>query len=427
MADGITMNVSTLLGDPTLSVAAGEEVTCDIQVRNVSGVVDQLSIDVVGPAAPWATVEPATVNLLPGSEATVTVSFSPPRGPDVRAGSYPFGVRVGSREEPDSASVEEGHVEVEPFSDLDAELLPAKRRGRRKATYKLAVENSGNAPARVDVLAVDPEDDQLDIRLDREYFTLQPGTVALLKVRVKPFDRFLRGDPRTHGFEFRVNEEPQDWEPAPELVVKGTMVQDRLMPSWVMPALILLTVLALALTALWFAVVAPNIRTIASQQVEGKVDEASKAAAAASSAAAQAGGAADKAHADLSSAQAATATTSVPQPTPLDFRIATFADPTTDGSYRRFTYTAPNNKKMQISDMFLQNPRGDKGFMRIAIGDKVLLEIGLADLTDTPYSFTNTLQVNAGEPVVVAVNCVTPGGGSARCTPSASFSAKVLP
>lgn len=415
------MKVSTLIGEPSLSVAAGEEVSCEIQVRNVSGVVDQLAVEVVGQSAPWAKVEPATVNMLPGSSATVTVTFSPPRDAEVRAGSYPFGVRVNSREDPDSSSVEEGHVEVEPFSEVDAELLPAKRRGRRKATYKLAVENSGNAAARLEIVAVDPEDDQLDIRLDRTYFTLQPGTVALLRVRVKPFERFLRGEPRTHGFELRINEEAQEWPASDDVAVHGTMVQERLLPGWVLPALVLLTVFAVALTTLWFAVVAPNIRTIATQQVEGKVNDASKAAAAASSAAAAANDKADEVAANLSSAAAA------PQPTPLDFRIATFADPAADGSYRRFTFVAPNGKKMQISEIMLQNPRGDTGFVRVAIGDKVLLEAGLANFSDTTYTYSNALEVNAGQPVVVSVNCTTPGSGSARCTPAAAFSAKLLP
>lgn len=419
------MNAFTQVGEPSLSVAAGAEATTELLLHNHGTVVDQFAVDVVGPARDWVTVAPSTVNLMPGGEATVTVRFAPPRSADVLADTYAYGVRMRSREYPEDSTVVEGHVEVQPFTAIDAELLPAKQRGSRKARYRLAVENAGNTPMRVEVEAIDPEDDQLRIRLDRSFFTVSPATVALLRVRVAPFDRFLRGDPRPHPFELRVLAESSDAvNVADPLLVKGVMIQERMLPKWVLPALALLSVVAVAFTALWFAVLAPTVETIASEQVAGQVSVANDAADAAAEAAAQAEQRDRAAQAKLSQAAAASRANT---PKPLDFRLATFADPVIDGSFQDFGFTAPGRKAMDISDVMMQNPRGDKGFLRISIGGKVLLETGLANFTDQTYSYSKGLHVAAGQQVVVSVNCLTPGAGSVRCSPAVSFSAQVLP
>ncbi|MCS7477124.1 hypothetical protein ACFFQW_40540 [Umezawaea endophytica] len=419
------MKTSTLLGDPTLTVEPGDQVRCAVRVHNAGGVVDQFTVDVIGDAAAWTEVTPASVNLMPDGHVEVEVVFSPPRSTDVAAGQHHVGLRVRSREDPDSSSVEEVVVEVGAFAELDAELLPSKRRGRRGARYRLAVENAGNTPMRVEVDPFDPEDDRIDIRLNRESFTLHPATVALVTVKVRPYRGFLRGEPRQHPFELRLAAEPTvesdvEWTP---LTVRGELVQERLLPGWVLPVLAVALVLVAALGALWVAVVAPGIKSIASEQAAN----ASLAASMANAAADKANGSAEDAAADLSSAAAITSTTPPPTPSPLSFRVATFAPPTTDGSFQRFPYTAPDGKALEIGDIVLQNPRGDVGYLRVLIGETVLLETGLANFHDLTYAYSTRLRVPAGQQVVVAVNCVTPGQGSARCTAAASFSAMLQP
>jgi hypothetical protein len=419
------MTAFTLLGETSFVVDPGAETTCEVLVRNQSAVVDQYSVDVVGEAREWASVEPPIVNLMPGGELTVRVRFAPPRSAEVRAGGYPFGVRIQSREYPDSSAVVEGHVEVTSFTSLDAELLPTRRRGSRKAKYQLAVENGGNTPVRVEVQSYDPDDDQLRIQLDRPSFSVPPATVALLRVLVRPYTRFLRGDPQAHPFELKVLHESTDGTQLGDpLVVKGLMTQERMLPKWVIPALALILAVGIVLVTLWYTVLAPNVKNIATSEVADQVSAANSAAAAAGAAAAKAHGSQQSAQAQLSAASAASAANT---PTPLDFRVATFADPVTDGSYQPFTFTAPAGRAMDVFDVVMQNPRADKGFIRLSVGGKVLLEAGLANFTDQNYAYSKGLHVAKGVPVVVSVNCVTPGTGSVRCTPSVSFSAQVLP
>lgn len=435
------MTVATSLSSTELTVEAGGEAGCELTIRNAGDVVDQYTLELVGAATDWATVDPPVLNLMPGGQATAVVTFAPPRSSQVLAGQVPFGVRVLSREDPHGSVVEEGAVRVAPFVELVAELLPPRRRGKRRATFQLAVENNGNRPVPARVAAFEPEDDQLDIDVRTTRLETQPGTMTLVKLRTRPHKRFLRGEPKLHPFQVEVTEPVEDdsedddavapaFEP---LVVDGVMIQERLLPTWVLPALGVLALVVAALVALWFTVLEPKVQSIATEQVRkevgkdvDKVTEAAK----------QATDAADQANKAVEQVKEPDPTPGTDDPAvddavaagaggPVDFRIATKAAVVTDGSYQRFTFTAPESKAMDIGDLVLQNPRGDTGFLRIVLGDDVVLETGLANFRDLDYHYVNALHVAADKPVVVEVNCTTAGAGGPSCTPSVSFSGKL--
>ena len=432
------MTVSTNLSSATLSVEPGEETTAEVRLHNTGALVDQFAVDVVGAAAGWTTVTPATVNLMPGAETTVRVVFAPPRSYEVLAGSVPFAVRVLSREDPSASAVEEGTIEVGAFAELVAELVPTKKRGSRRAKYQLAVENLGNVPMHTVVAGFDPEDDQLDLDVRPGELDAAPGTVTLVKVRATPTRRFLRGEPRPHPFDLEVT----GTEPVHETItVPGVMIQERMLPKWVLPMAIAFGVAAVALVTLWFAVLVPEIGSIATEKVAPQVSAAAEAAEEASAAAEEANAAADVATGgetggdpsdpggtedDAGGTDDGGAAGGDGGPTPVDFRIATEAEPVTDGSYEPFSFTAPDARPMEIGDLVLQNPRGDSGLLRIMIGDEVLLEVGLANFRDLDYHYVNALRVEPDQPVVVEVNCLTPGQGAGECTPAVSFSGRLL-
>src|SRR4051812_45417499 len=112
------MGAATALPVRDVRVEPGATTTATMRVRNTGQVVDQFAIDVVGHCADWTTVEPKIVNLLPGSDVEVTITFAPARSPEVAAGVVPFGLRVISREDPAGSTVAEGSVEVAPFDDV---------------------------------------------------------------------------------------------------------------------------------------------------------------------------------------------------------------------------------------------------------------------------------------------------------------------
>jgi hypothetical protein len=439
------MTVTADLARSELTVAAGEETTTGLRVANRGDVVDQLTVEVLGDAAGWCTATPDAVNLMPGTDAEVTLTFSPPRSAGVPAGQVPFGVRVRSREYPDSSTVAEGEVAVGGFTDMLAELVPPRRRARRRARYRLAVENAGNRPEAVELAAFDTEGDELDLRLNPSDVIARPGTVTIVRVSAKPRRRMLRGEPRQHPFQLEMNS--VDDHLSEPVVVNGVMVQERLLPKWLLPAAIAAAAGVVALAAFWFAVLKPTVQSVAAEEVAPQVQQASAAAEEAKDAAEVATGGGengsdsgggsgsgadgsaggdDAVAPSQSPSRTAPATPARPATEPVDFRIATSAPAVTDTSYQRFTFTAPDRRAMAIGDLVLQNPRGDNGFLRIRLGDDIVLETGLANFRDLDYHYVNPLHVKGATPVVVEVNCVAPGSGAPRCTPSVSFSGNLL-
>ncbi|HEV7978931.1 hypothetical protein [Amycolatopsis sp.] len=434
------MGATATLSTAGLVVEPGQEIRCVVTIRNSGRVVDQFAIDVVGEPSAWATVEPPAVNVMPGETATVTVRFAPPRSANVVAGQLPFGVRVFSSEDPSGSVVEEGMLDIAPFAEVTAEMVPAKVEASSKAHFEVAVDNLGNHPVAVELSPHDPEDD-LEFSLERSRIDLNPGTAAFVRLRVRPRKRFLRGQPIRHPFQVLVRQEGR--EPFP---VEGTMVQRQLLPKWLLPLLIALLAFALVLVALWFTVMKPAVKSAAreaaveqnqeiiqaAQQAGGAAGEAKKEAEAAkqnSDKAMQAVGLnpADPGAAPAGSPKPATGTTGGE---PTDFRVA--ADASIQGDAKRFTefaYTPPDaTKTLVVTDLVLQNPRGDAGTLRLlrdAGGTKsVLLEVGLGNFRDLDHHWLQAWRFQPGEKVVLAVSCQNPGDRGS-CTPSVSFSGRI--
>lgn len=448
------MAATVTLSTSSLAVVPGETGSCEIDITNTGRLVDQFAISLVGADGSWATVEPATVNLMPGTTGTASVTFAPPKSAEVSAGEHEFGVRVRSREDPDDSVVTEGTVEVATYRQVMTELVPGKRRARRRAKYRLAVDNLGNSPAEV-AIGLRDLDDELRLTAAHPTITAAPGTATIVKLTAAPHRRFWRGQPKMLAFE--VIASPVDDEP---ISTTGVVQQEQLMPKWLLPALAAAAVLVVAAVGAWYALLKPAVRSVATEQTQQQVARAE-------SAASKAGTAADKATAAATAAERAagitptpsagsgvgaakstpgvtpsvapkpgttpgagtakpTATPAATGPAPLSFRIATDAKAVTNGSFQAFTYAAPPKKTVRISDLVLQNPRGDTGILRILIGKNVVLETGLANFRDLDYHYLQALTAPPGQLVGVSVNCTAPATGFDRCTPSVSFSGQLV-
>ncbi|MEU4191093.1 hypothetical protein AB0E69_04285 [Kribbella sp. NPDC026611] len=448
------MGASVSLSSESLSVVPGETTSCEVAVTNTGRLVDQFSLGLVGADGDWVTLEPASVNLMPGTTGTAAVRFAPPKSAVATAGRHEFGVRVQSREDPADSVVTEGAVEVAPYREIAAELVPGKRRARRRAKYRLAVDNLGNAETVVTIGLRDP-DDELKLGADHPTITTAPGTATIVKLTAAPHRRFWRGQPKMLPFE--VVATPA--EGAEEVKTTGVVQQEQLMPKWLLPALAAAAVLVVAAIGAWYALLKPAVKSVATEQTQQQVARAESAASKASTEAGKASSAATVAQQAAGISPTPTEPASVAKPTtaptpsgstvgskpttapaktpatkappgktgpaPLSFRIATQAKAVTDGSFQAFTYSAPAGKSTRISDLVLQNPRGDSGILRILIGKNVVLETGLANFRDLDYHYLQALTAAPGQPVGVSVNCTAPGAGFDRCTPSVSFSGQL--
>lgn len=255
------MGAIAVLGTRSLAVAPGAQASAEIRIRNNGTVVDQFSIAVLGDASAWSTAEPPVISLFPGAEQTARITFKPPRSPSVPAGPMPFGVRVASQEDPAGSVVEEGQLQVGAYSETSAELAPRTSRGRTGATHDLAIDNRGNTLLNAAVTGLDP-DRTLAYDIKPPALVIDPGAAAFTKVAVRPRTRFWRGQPRTHSFQLQV-----DGGQAPVLV-GGSMLQEPMLPPWLLKALGLVVAALVALALIWLLFLQPAIRSTAQERAE---------------------------------------------------------------------------------------------------------------------------------------------------------------
>ena len=262
------MGAAVSLDPRTVAATPGGTATVAVKLRNTGAVVDQFTFEVLGDAATWTTVEPATISLFPGAEGAATITFAPPRSPKVHAGRVTFGFRVVSKEDPAGSVVEEGFVDVAPFSELTAELVPRSSRGSSGATHDIAIDNRGNVPLNATINAVDA-DRLVNLDVRPPVILADPGAAVFAKLRVRPKSTFLRGPASTRPFKVEIAAPD-----ATPVLLEGSLLQTAILPPWTMRALMLALVLIVAAFAMWNGLVKPAIESTARDQAVDVLAEA---------------------------------------------------------------------------------------------------------------------------------------------------------
>jgi hypothetical protein len=393
-----------MLRPATIRVDPGGETSFDISVRNTGTIVDEFSFEIRGDPAPWAEVEPGVLRLFPGAEGIVTVRFRPPRTPTTRGGLTPFGVKVISKEDPEGTIVEEGTLEVGEYSDNNVEMIPRTSRGRMGASHDVYIDNRGNQRVSTTIDATDP-DDNLQFQISPPSTTVDPGNATRVRVRAQPKKRFLRGAPKTHPFKVIVQPEGDQ-----ALQADGTMLQEPLIPKWLIPALLALA----ALVLIWFFLLKPAVETAAVSAVPKNVakndelaaaEERMNEALAAQAAAAEKQAKALQKQIDELAGGAAAGETS-------DQRLDPSNEAFLDKNNFEASFTVPKGKTLKITDLVLQNPAGATGRILIIRDDLVddakdatLLVSALENFRDLDYHFVTAVEIGEGQNLLVRVTC----------------------
>lgn len=248
------MGATARLSEKLLRVDCGKETVTTVTVRNTGAVVDEFTFVVLGEPAAWATVQPASLSLFPDGEGTVSVRFDPPRDATTRQGTMPFGVRVSAREDPGGSAVEEGTVDVVPFVEVSAELVPHTSHGRRSGSHEVAVDNRGNAAVEVALAATDP-DSALRFRFRQPVLSAAPGTASFSKVRVSAHGFLWRGTPQAVPFAVTVTPVGQ-----PPIRLDASFQRQPVIAAWIPRTIAVLFVLALASVAVWKGILQPAVK-----------------------------------------------------------------------------------------------------------------------------------------------------------------------
>ncbi len=387
------MGVSASLQSNEVAVAPGTEVSVLLRVRNTGAVVDQFTFQSLGDGAGWISVDPPQVSLFPGAEETVQVLFRPPRTSAATAGSYPFAIKIISREEPGGGVAEEGVVTVSAFDERNVELFPQTARGRGAGRYEVAVDNRGNAPINVQLVGTDTEN-QLGFAFSTPMLSVPPGTAQISKLRVTPPKRIWKGPLKT--YQFQVNAEEPGATPQP---VAGAYLQEAILPPWIVQAVIAFVAILLVLFILWQTLFKSSIKSAAKDAVKEEVSSQLSAAGvtAAPTTAAGGGGGGGGGGATTTTGGggggggSTTVGTTVPGGggapngtvsafgNPVDFRLA--PNPAVPkGTTQPQSRPTPANSTFFLTDIVLQNPDGNIGRITIERDGTTLLTSALENL-----------------------------------------------
>jgi hypothetical protein len=493
---GHAMAASVSVQTPALAVDPGQQVSTEIRVRNTGDVVDQFAFQPLGDAAGWMTVDPPVVRLFPDGDQVVTVTIAPPRNPSSKPGMATWALKAIPQEDPDGAAVGEGTVDVGEFVEVSAELQPVNGRGRLTGRFDIAVDNRGNVPVPVRLLASDTEQ-VLGFDFSPIALETMPGSAHFSKLSIKPPTRIWRGTPKTYPFQLVA--EPQvrasgvtgdGGSPlpaesasdvmtspvalaapavvlplaAPPIVLAGNFVQEAIVPKWIWKALLALLALIVALWILWKTLLEPEVesaaRAVAIEEVaevaaevetlSTEVEQAEQQAAAAqetADAAAEAAGAEEDGGGggggappttapaggggETAPATTAPSVTTVPveqsggpaigaDAVPTNFRLVAASDAGTNGSSS--TAVNPEGTTTAITDIILQNPSGDIGFIRVIINGQVIIEAALESFSTQDFHYVAPYVVQPGQAAGIEVSCapdqIVAGD---PCSPAVSF------
>jgi hypothetical protein len=410
------MGALVTLSEKTIEVLPGAVATCTVTVKNTGTVVDQFTIDILGDPAAWTTAEPPTLSLFPGTEGTATAFFRPPRAAETPTGELPFGVRARSREDPAGSAVEEGVLVVGAYQDTFAELVPRTSRGSRGATHELALDNRGNSRLNATITAGD-QDQLLAFDVEPPGLVVDPGTAGFAKVRVKPRQRFWRGQPKTRAFKVAVQGDA-----GPPILLDGSLLQEALLPRWLIPALIAALVGLVALVVIWLTLLQPAIKSAATSALEDAGITPMPTSGGGGAGGTTPAPAITVAPATPSPTPAPTpppGETPTPSPTPApppvaegvpaDGRLAV------DGSY-------PNSRTFAsvfyLTDLVFANPSGKSGTMKLKRGALDLVTLRLQNFRDLDFHYVTPIVIQPSDVLAVEVKCDSPG----KCDPSVYFS-----
>lgn len=230
----------------TLRLAAGSALALTAMVRNETGLVDELDVEVRDLPPDWVTVEPRKLHLAPvgagelvAGEATIVIQ--PPRASSTEPGEKPFTIAVSSANAGAPARADAA-LTIEPFAALELSAGPPIAVGRRKARFACELGNLGNSESAVTLLASDAAQAcWFDLPTQ---VSVAAGTTSAQTVGVRPIKPLWIGRPVEHRVQIRASALAAGISAQAQPLIYR---QRPWIPWWAPPLLLFLLLLALAL------------------------------------------------------------------------------------------------------------------------------------------------------------------------------------
>jgi pSer/pThr/pTyr-binding forkhead associated (FHA) protein len=226
-----------LLG-PEMAISPGAHVQATLKIENAGTEPDRYFVEVDGLPKNWVRVDRVELDIDPGEQASVVISFRPLRRSESLPGDYPFTVHVRSRSQPAETIDAPATLRVLPYSGFGMAL--DNPRVSEDGSFKLYLHNQGNAPLPLTIQGFDA-DHLLRFQLSHTRVRLGPGERQTVTGGVRSRRYRLFGSRRE--LEFAVFARAQD--PSGFLAsVPGTVTEKAALPAWT--PLLVIPVIALA-------------------------------------------------------------------------------------------------------------------------------------------------------------------------------------
>jgi hypothetical protein len=227
----------------TVSVAPGGSVSIPLVLTNRGLVEDRLQLSVEGIPASWISTPSPVTQLAPGQEQGVPITISPPRSTQSRAGRHVLTIKVRSQEAPDQVVGVECILTVGAFDQFQSDLRPQRVEAGEPA--RLTVENQGNTGQAYRVTWQSLQDELVFEPGETQELRVAEGEATMLEFSASPRQRPFFGGERSYAYTARVQSPAGDAQN-----LSGEVVSRALIPTWVLPVVLVLIVAACAVVAL---------------------------------------------------------------------------------------------------------------------------------------------------------------------------------
>lgn len=251
------------LEPPPNPVRPGAHMSAQLTISNTSQEVERFFVEVEGVPQEWVRVERAELELDPGMQVPLTMTFKPLRRSDSRPGDYNVLVRVRAKSKPDQALQAMMVLHVLPYSGFG--IVMGTPRVTKDAPFNFRIHNQGSAPLPL-MLSGTSSNQSLAISFPYPSLSLAPGEDRLVQGFARPKrDRWV-GPPRDIRFDVIAHSQDAAGFVA---AVQGTFVERAVLPTWILPivGVVGFVVVAACLAGLLF-LVRPRTAKIDSFTVE---------------------------------------------------------------------------------------------------------------------------------------------------------------
>ena len=227
--------IGVFLENAALAVEPGQNLAFQVVLINQGDLVDHFQFAIEGMPKEWAPELPKSVYLMPGEQQEVNLNINPPRTANSRAGRYPISIVITSRADPRQKAESKATLTVATFSNFSSELRPQKIRAGQPAS--VIVHNRGNFQESFN-LTLSDRGNELSFSPNKLQFNVSEGKSGAAEFRSQPRQRRWIGGEKSHPMTVQISGGKGD----PQ-VHTGEVVSRALLPSWVIPAALVLCML----------------------------------------------------------------------------------------------------------------------------------------------------------------------------------------